>query len=174
MHLAELNVAQMIAPLDSPVMAGFVAELERINLLAESAPGYVWRLKGGEGPTDVVADFLDRLLLVNLSVWESREALWNFTYRSAHLPIMKRRREWFAHRKEPYMVMWWIPEGTIPTLAEAMDRLRRLREEGPGPEAFTFRDFYEPSGQRRLDAADKRPASGTGTTEKTPTGRAAS
>lgn len=159
MHLAQLNVARMVAPLDSPVMADFVANLERINRIAETTPGFVWRLKGGDGPTDTVPDANDERVLINLSVWRTRESLWDFTYRSPHLPIMRRRREWFEHLAEPYLVMWWIPEGTLPTLEEAMDRLRRLREEGPGPEAFTFRDFYEPSGERRPDAAHAPAAS---------------
>ena len=78
-------------------------------------------------------------MLIDLSVWEWREALWSYTYRSEHLRFMQRRREWFEPLRHPHLVMWSIPEGTIPTVPEAMDRLRRLREEGPGPEAFTFR-----------------------------------
>jgi hypothetical protein len=144
MHLALLNVAHMRASKDSPELAEFVAALEPLNILAEADPGFVWRLKGGDGPTDTVEHEYGDLLLINFSVWRSRESLWNYTYRSAHLPLMKRRREWFHRAAEPYLVMWWVPEGEIPTLAEAMARLDRLRAEGPGPEGFTFRDFYEP------------------------------
>ncbi|GGM59147.1 hypothetical protein GCM10010106_01150 [Thermopolyspora flexuosa] len=150
MHLAQLNVARMVAPLDSPVMADFVAGLEHINRLADSWPGFVWRLKGS-GPTGTTPDTEDERVLVNLSVWESREALWSYTYRSEHLRFMQRRREWFEPLRQPHLVMWWIPQGVIPTVPEAMERLRRLREEGPSPEAFTFRDFYEPTGERRLE-----------------------
>ncbi|MBB5135797.1 hypothetical protein HNP84_005541 [Thermocatellispora tengchongensis] len=143
MHLAQLNIAHMRAPKDSPELADFIALLEPINKIADNAPGFVWRLKGGDAPTDTVVHEYGDHLLINFSVWESREALWNFTYRSEHLPVLRRRREWFHHIAEPYSVMWWIPEGTIPGLDEGMSRLARLRERGPSPEAFTFRDFHE-------------------------------
>lgn len=146
MHLAQLNVAHMSAPLDSPRLADFVASLEPVNALSDAAPGFVWRLKGGDLPTDTVQHDYGDHLLINFSVWESRETLWNFVYRSPHLPVMRRRREWFERAAVPYTVMWWIPEGHVPTLEEGMERLELLRAKGPGPGAFTFRDFYEPDG----------------------------
>ncbi|GAA1020546.1 hypothetical protein Aple_078520 [Acrocarpospora pleiomorpha] len=142
MHLAQLNVAHLLAPLDSPQLAEFVALLEPVNLLSDSSPGFVWRLKGGDDPTDTVQHDYGDELVINFSVWESREALWNFVYRSRHLAVLQRRREWFQRVVVPYSVMWWWPEGEPPTLAEGMARLDRLRAEGPGPEAFTFKDFY--------------------------------
>ena len=45
-HLAQINIACTVAPLDNPVMHDFVANLDRINALADSASGFVWRLKG--------------------------------------------------------------------------------------------------------------------------------
>ncbi|MBO3752331.1 DUF3291 domain-containing protein [Streptosporangiaceae bacterium NEAU-GS5] len=141
MHLAELNVARLLAPLDAPQLASFVAALDPVNAMAEAAPGFLWRLKDEVAPT-VRHDYGDDLL-INCSVWESREALWNFTYRTSHLAFLQRRREWFSRMAEPFMVMWWVPPGSFPTAAQAMARLERLRAEGPGPEAFTFRSFYE-------------------------------
>ncbi|MFD1930413.1 DUF3291 domain-containing protein [Nonomuraea mangrovi] len=144
MHLAQLNVAHLRAPLDTPELADFVANLEPVNVLSDAAPGFVWRLKESEqDPTLTVQHDYGDHLVINFSVWESRETLWNFVYKSRHLAVLKRRREWFLQMAEPYTVMWWVPAGTIPTLAEGMDRLERLRAEGPGPEAFTFKDFYE-------------------------------
>ncbi|MGI5487522.1 DUF3291 domain-containing protein [Microtetraspora malaysiensis] len=145
-HLAQLNVAHLIAPLDSPQIADFVANLEPVNAVSDVAPGFVWRLKGGDQPTDTVVHDYGDDLLINFSVWESRETLWNFVYRSPHLPVLKRRREWFHRVAVPYTVMWWIPEGHIPSLEEGMARLDLLRAEGPGPEAFTFKEFYESDG----------------------------
>ncbi|SDK65406.1 DUF3291 domain-containing protein [Nonomuraea jiangxiensis] len=146
MHLAELNIAHLRAPIDSPELADFVADLEPVNAIADAAPGFVWRLKESEtDPTaTVVHDYGDHLLL-NFSVWESLESLWNYVYRSGHLASLRRRREWFLRMAEPYMVMWWIPEGHIPSLAEGMERLERLRTQGPSPEAFTFKDSYDSS-----------------------------
>ncbi|RBQ18930.1 DUF3291 domain-containing protein [Spongiactinospora rosea] len=154
MHLAELNIAHMRAPKESAVMAEFVAALAPLNALADEAPGFVWRLKGGEEPDATVIHGDD--VLINFSVWESRDTLWNYVYRTAHLPVMQRRREWFHRMATPYVVMWWIEEGVIPTLEEGMARLERLRAEGPGPQAFTFKNFYEPP--VAASAAASRPA----------------
>ncbi|MDF5753832.1 DUF3291 domain-containing protein [Spongiactinospora sp. TRM90649] len=143
MHLAQLNVAHMRAPKESAVMAEFVAALAPINALADTAPGFVWRLKGGEEPDATVTHAFGDHLLINYSVWEDRESLWNFVYRSGHLPVLQRRREWFHRVAEPYSVMWWVEEGVPPSLDEGMARLERLRAEGPGPQAFTFKEFYE-------------------------------
>jgi hypothetical protein len=144
MHLAQLNVAHLVAPIDSPELAAFVAALEPVNLIADSAPGFVWRMQASDDPTEVIKHEYGDDLLVNLSVWESREALWNFVYRSPHLDLLRRRREWFHRVAEPYTLMWWVPDGHRPSLAESMERLRLIRAQGPGPDAFTFKEFYEP------------------------------
>ncbi|NUO99225.1 MAG: DUF3291 domain-containing protein [Nonomuraea sp.] len=154
MHLAELNVAHLRAPIDAPELAEFVALLEPINAVADEAPGFVWRMKESESdPTATVTHDYGDHLLINFSVWESLETLWNYAYRSAHLDVLRRRREWFLRVAEPYMVMWWIPEGHIPTLAEGMARLERLKAEGPSPAAFTFKDSYTSSEAASLPAA---------------------
>jgi hypothetical protein len=146
-HLAQLNVGRLRRPLDSPESADFVAGLKPINALADASPGFVWRLtdEGGQDATSIHPDGDD--MIVNLSVWESREALWDFTYRSDHLEYVRRRREWFQRPTEPIMVLWWVPAGHIPSVEEALARLARLREAGPAPEAFTFRRPYEPDGR---------------------------
>ncbi|MEU3168104.1 DUF3291 domain-containing protein [Streptosporangium sp. NPDC006930] len=145
MHLAQLNIAHMRAPKDSPELASFMAGLDPLNRLAEADPGFVWRLKGGDGPEDTVEHIYGDHLLINYSVWRSRDALWSYVYRSDHLAFLQRRREWFLRIAEPYSVMWWIPEGYEPTLPEGMERLERLRAEGPTLEAFTFKNFYDSS-----------------------------
>ncbi|MEV0199944.1 DUF3291 domain-containing protein [Nonomuraea sp. NPDC050691] len=154
MHLAQLNIAHLRAPIDGPELSSFVELLEPINDLADAAPGFVWRLKESEeDPTaTVIHDYGDHLI-INFSVWESIDALWTFVYRSAHLGVLRRRREWFLRMAEPYTVMWWVPEGYVPTLTEAMERLERLRTHGSGPEAFTFQEPYESSEAANLPAA---------------------
>ncbi|GAA4949864.1 DUF3291 domain-containing protein [Nonomuraea thailandensis] len=154
LHLAELNIAHLRAPADSPELAEFIALLEPVNAVADTAPGFVWRLKESESdPTALVVHDYGDHLVTNFSVWESLESLWNFTYRSEHLAVLRRRREWFLRMMEPYMVMWWVPAGEIPTLAEGMRRLERLRSQGPSPEAFTFKDAYDSSEAASLPAA---------------------
>jgi hypothetical protein len=141
-HLAQLNVARFLMPLDDPSMAGFVEMLDPINELADGAPGFVWRLQTEEGNATSIHAFADDLLLINMSVWESVEALADFVYRSPHVEVMRRRREWATRMAEAYMCLWWIPAGEIPTIDEAIERLDGLREYGPTPRAFTFKKRF--------------------------------
>ncbi|MGI5228599.1 DUF3291 domain-containing protein [Actinoallomurus sp. CA-142502] len=145
-HLAQLNVGRLCHPLDTAEAAGFVTGLEPINALADNSPGFVWRLVDEEGRDATAIRPYGDDMIVNLSVWESFQALWDFTYRSDHLEYIRRRREWFTRMAEPFTVLWWVPAGHLPSVEEALSRLTRLREAGPAPEAFTFRHRYEPDG----------------------------
>jgi hypothetical protein len=138
-NLAQLNIATMREPVGSPVMADFFASLDRINALADAAPGFVWRLEG-DPPENPFGD----MTLVNLSVWRSVEALSDYVHKSAHVEIMRRRREWFARLPEASMVLWWVPAGHVPTVREAANRLAVLRQAGPTPDAFTFATRFDP------------------------------
>ncbi len=142
-ELAQLNVAAMKAPLDSPAMADFVANLDRINELAEHSPGFVWRLQSDDGDATAFRPLGDHVL-VNLSVWADVASLSRYVYGTAHVEVMRRRREWFDRMAAAYMVLWWVPAGHRPTVEEALARLERLRTAGPGPGAFTFAQAYGP------------------------------
>ena len=146
-RLAQINIAKFRAPIDSPLIAGFVDMLDPINALADAAPGFVWRLQTDEGNATSIHAFDDDLILVNMSMWDSVEALNAFVYRSPHFEMFRRRREWTEHMERPYIALWWIPAGTIPTVEEGKRRLDALNERGPTPEAFTFTTtFPAPSG----------------------------
>jgi hypothetical protein len=136
-HLAQINIAELKAPLDSPELKDFVDNLDRINALAESSAGFEWRLKGDGNDATSLRPLGDNVI-VNMSVWRDVDALKNFVYLTPHVEIMKRRREWFARMANAYMVLWWVPSGHQPTVAEAVARLQRLREHGASAEAFTF------------------------------------
>ena len=140
-ELAQLNIALMVAPLDSPPLREFVDNIDRINGLAESSPGYVWRLQTEDGDATALRPFGEEYL-VNLSVWQDIESLSGFVYRSAHIEIMRRRKEWFRKIRDAYTVLWWIPAGHRPSVAEAKAKLECLRDRGPTPEAFTFKSSY--------------------------------
>lgn len=143
MHeLAQLNIGVIRAPMDSPVMAEFANNLDRINALAEASPGFVWRLQTDEGNATAIRPFEDENLLVNMSVWRDVESLKAYVYGSLHFQFMRRRREWFELMKEAYLVLWWVPRGHRPEIAEAIAKLERLKAQGPGPEAFTFADPF--------------------------------
>ncbi|WP_131738334.1 DUF3291 domain-containing protein [Actinomadura roseirufa] len=141
-HLAQFNVATLRLPLDDPGMVDFVALLDPMNALADGAPGFVWRLveEGRPDATGMRPAGAD--VIINFSVWESRESLWDFVYRSGHLETMRRRREWFHRHADAHLVLWWIPAGHVPSVGEAMERLALLRSMGPSPRAFTFGSAY--------------------------------
>jgi hypothetical protein len=143
-ELAQLNIGVIRGPIDSPVMAQFVANLDRINALAERAPGFVWRLQTEAGNATAIRPFPDENVAINLSVWRDVESLNAFVYRSAHVEIMRRRKEWFERMSEAFLVLWWVREGHRPSVQEAIARLETLRAQGPTPEAFTFRQPFAP------------------------------
>jgi len=148
-HLAQANIGRIRAPLDAPIMEGFRSQLDPINALADRTPGFVWRLKTEDGNAMAIRpDPTDDRMAINMSVWESLASLQQFVYQSAHVMTMRDRRQWFEPIEGPILVLWWIPAGHIPTLAEALERLGYLKQHGPSPEAFTFRaPFPSPDGQ---------------------------
>ncbi len=143
-ELAQFNVGRARGSMDDPVMAGFVAALDRINALGEASPGFVWRLKDDTGNATSIRAFDDPLVIVNLTVWTSAEALSEFVYRSAHVGPFRRRREWFEPYGGPSLVLWWVPAGHRPTVDEAKERLGRLAADGATPAAFTLKATFPP------------------------------
>ena len=124
-------------------MEGFVSRLDTINALAESYDGFVWRLKDDSGNATNIVAFDDPMLIVNMSVWESPEQLKHYVYKSAHVEVMRMRKEWFELMKAAYYVLWWIPAGHEPSLAEAKAKLELLQKDGPTPAAFDFKNLFE-------------------------------
>jgi hypothetical protein len=149
-HLAQLNIARFMKPAEHPDNADFVNNLDRVNAIAETQPGFVWRLTGdGNDALDIKA-FDDPNIAANMSVWTSMESLADFVYRNEeHLAIMRRRREWFEKMKF-HLVLWWVEAGHIPSLVEAKERLKTLITNGPCARAFTFRSPYPPPSGREV------------------------
>ncbi len=143
-QLAQLNIAQPLASLDSPVLSEFVENLDRINAMAEAAPGFIWRLVDMSDDDFVI--FGDDFI-VNLSVWDSIESLHQFVYKSGHVEIMRRKKEWFERMPRAHMVLWWIPAGQFPTVDGANEKLLHLQKEGPTQKAFTFRQAFVNPGE---------------------------
>ena len=145
-HLAQVNVGRLSAPLDSEQIRPFM------ELLAPSTPSPTPRpassgaCRRDAGDATGVRIDPDPQLAINLSVWESREALWDYVYRSPHLEVLRRRREWFDRHAQMHMALWWIEAGTLPTVDEALARVDHVRAHGPTPHAFTFKQAYEPDG----------------------------
>jgi hypothetical protein len=143
-ELVELNIARAVAPLDHPAMADFVANLDRVNALGDASPGFVWRLQDESGAATSIRAFEDPRIIVNLTVWSSIEALREYAYRSAHVEVFRRRREWFTPLDGPSLVLWWVPAGHRPTVAEAKERLEHLASDGPTAAAFTLKATFPP------------------------------
>lgn len=142
-HLAQYNVARLLKPLDDPSIAEFVENLEPINSLADAAPGIVWRHQTEDGDSTAVRPYDDDEIIINFSVWTDPDSLHDYTYKSDHVKVLRKRREWFESHLQAHLVMWWVPAGHIPSVAEADDRLGLLRKHGPTPEAFTFRKRFD-------------------------------
>lgn len=147
-HIAQMNVATALYAQDDRRIARFYAQLDEINALADISPGFVWRLQSDSGnATDIqVSD--NPLFLINMSVWETVEALFDFAYKSAHRLVVADRREWFERPDGAYQVLWWVPAGHHPSVEEGLERLRMLRESGPTPQAFSFNRKFPPPGER--------------------------
>ena len=140
--LAQVNIMRLRAPLDSPELAAFVAALDPVNALAEQAPGFVWRLKTEEGNSTALRIFEDDTLVVNMSTWRSLQTMTDYVYRTAHAAIMQRRREFALPMTEASVALWWVPGGHRPTIAEAEERLGRLRAHGPTELAFGIKSPF--------------------------------
>jgi Domain of unknown function (DUF3291) len=140
-HLAQLNIARLLEPLESLRLADFVAALDEVNAVADSAPGFVWRLQSESGNATDIRPWGDDVI-VNMSVWESVEALRSYVYGPAHAAVLRRRRDWFSALGAPHLVLWWVPVDHLPDLDEAHARLEMLERAGPTAEAFTLREPF--------------------------------
>lgn len=141
--LAQLNVARLRAPLEDPSVAGFVSQLDAVYAAAESAHGFVWRLRAEDG-TALMRASPDSRLIVTMSVWESIDALHDYVYDGVHHAPLRNRAEWFEKLDGPSLVLWWVPRGTRPRVEQGMARLKYLARNGPTPLAFTFKDCFPP------------------------------
>jgi hypothetical protein len=153
MHLAELNIGKFKYPTSDVRMAGFMDNLDRVNALAERAEGFIWRLvsDGSNNATDL--RYGDDDYAVNMSVWTDVKSLGNYVFKTVHVQIYKSRGEWFEKLDKPHMVFWWVPEGYIPTLKEAIDKLEDLQKNGPSENAFGWAEVMDVERMRSLRCA---------------------
>ena len=145
-HLAQINVGRLVAPEGDAAVQPFFEALDRVNALAETSPGFVWRLQDGMGNATGIKVTDDPLFILNMSVWTDADALFDFVYRSAHTPVMARRREFFGRFEGSYQALWWIAAGTIPTINDGLARLWQLDRFGPTSQAFTFKSRFPAPG----------------------------
>ena len=141
-HLAQMNVGHMVDEADSPALAGFMAQLDAINALADAAPGFVWRLQGEGGNATGIRPRENSRFIVNMSVWTDVECLFTYVYQTRHREVMVGRRAWFERPEGAYQVLWWVRAGHVPTVEQGLARLAVLQAEGPSPAAFTFKSVF--------------------------------
>lgn len=141
-HIAQINIARTLAPLTDPIMAEFVAQLAPINVLADRSPGFVWRLQSEIGDATSIRAYEDDSIIVNLTVWESVDALHEYVYKSAHHRVLRDRKRWFQKFDGPYYALWWVPVGQLPSTEEGKERLDYLRKHGDTAYAFSFKHVF--------------------------------
>lgn len=146
-HLAQINIAEAKAEMESELMSGFVARLDEINALADLAPGFVWRMQAEEDNAIASNVFGNPLMLINISVWENIDALKTYVYRSAHVELIQDRDAWFDKLRAAHQALWWIPRGHLPSPQEGKARLDHIQLHGPTPQAFTFAKPFSPMQQ---------------------------
>ncbi|WP_273567538.1 DUF3291 domain-containing protein [Maribacter halichondriae] len=143
-YFAQINIARMLTPIDDPIMADFVNNLDRINTLAERSPGFVWRLKDENDNAASINVFNDNFMIINMSVWKDKKSLFDFTYSLDHVEIFKRRKEWFEKMTDMHMALWYVRNGYDPTPQDAKARLNYLNQYGETPYAFSFKSEFSP------------------------------
>jgi hypothetical protein len=141
-RIAQVNIARMLVPMDHPIMADFVAQLPPINALADESPGFVWRLQSESGDATSIKVYDDDMIIINLTVWESVNALREFVYKSAHSGVLRDRKRWFEKFDGPSYALWWVPAAHIPTPEKAREKLEHLRAHGDTPLAFSFKNIF--------------------------------
>lgn len=141
--LAQINVAKLLKPEGDPQVQEFFDNLDQINALAEQSEGFLWRLKEEEGGNATGLEFSpDPNLIVNMSVWQDADTLFNFVYRSAHTPIMAKRRQWFERAVDSYQALWWVKRDHEPTIEEGLAKIWLIDRFGPTPQAFHFKSRF--------------------------------
>ncbi len=147
MHIAQINVGRLVAPEDAPEVKGFFDNLDRVNALADKSPGFIWRLQAEAGNATDIKPTADPHFIVNMSVWETPEALFAFVYKSDHTSVLVKRRDWFERPEAAYQALWWIARGHAPSIEEGLSKLWHLDRFGPTPHAFTFKTRFAAPGE---------------------------
>jgi hypothetical protein len=141
-HLAQINIAKLLEPIDSPLLEDFVGDLDRINEIADKSIGFVWRLKDDTGNATNINPFDDSSFIVNMSVWETVDDLKDFVYNSGHMEVFRKRTKWFERMKTPHMALWWVKVGDYPTAEDGKNKLLELEKYGETASSFSFKELF--------------------------------
>lgn len=142
-YLAQINIAKLLEPIDSPLLEDFVGDLDRINEIADKSTGFVWRLKDDTGNATNINPFDDSSFIVNMSVWETVDDLKDFVYNSGHMEVFRKRTKWFERMKTPHMALWWVKVGDYPTAEDGKNKLLELEKYGETVSSFSFKKLFD-------------------------------
>lgn len=146
--IAQINLARIRAPLNDPLMEGYVNQRKAMDTLARNSPGFIWRRNGAGSDAKETDLYEDQTIIANVSVWARLEDYANFVYKSGHLEVLKHRYKWFQPFDGPYQALWWVPQGHLPPPEEARERLEYLRVHGETPYAFSLKNAFPPPDER--------------------------
>lgn len=138
-NLAQLNIGRLVAEPGDPRVAEFMAALDLVNGLGKRSDGFIWMMEGsGEPGTGNTATKIDGdpRFVSNLTLWRDAASLEKFVWLTVHRRFYERRAEWFELLGDQHFVMWWVPEGALPSLEEGLARLDHLRTHGDSDHAF--------------------------------------
>ena len=139
--LAHINIGMLKAPIDDPMITDFAKNLDKINAIAEAAPGFIWRLKDENNNATSFNPYNNELIVVNISVWVNLKALKDYAYHTDHMAFFKRRHEWFKPMDQAHMCLWWTELEAMPDAEEGKRRLDYYWDNGPTQFAFDFRSY---------------------------------
>ncbi len=158
-YLAEFNFGELKHPWDDPRVADFANNLDMVNGVAARADGFVWRLSDA----DMEAQQLDpngafggnERIASTLSVWRDAQSLLTFVFNTVHKQFYARRREWYESKNNGNLVLWWIPAGTYPSVADGMERFEYWLSHGDTDHAFGWKHLPEAKswGYQRCEGA---------------------
>jgi heme-degrading monooxygenase HmoA len=139
-HLAHFNWAILADDPGTDRVAGFENAVDKVHIVAERAPGFVWRHLADEREAAIEIGwplFTETpRLIASFSVWETPDAFRHYVYQTVHGAFLRRSEEWFEARPKPNHVLWFLPAGQIPTIADARDKVDQYLAQGPGRDVF--------------------------------------
>ena len=154
-ELAQINIGRLLHPPGDQRVQEFFDNIDRVNELAEASDGFCWRLQDDGGDATGILVGPDPSLIVNMSVWRDADTLFDFAYRSAHTPVMAKRRQWFERPAGAHQALWWVEAGRRPSVEEGLSKLWLIDRYGPSPQAFTFKSRFPVPGQEGPPADHK-------------------
>ena len=105
-----------------------------VNGLAQRSDGFIWMID--DETMDAVQNDPNGALASRpgtastLSVWRDPRSLWHFVEKTLHAKFMAKHDDWFVPGDRSHLVIWDVPDGHRPTVAEGMGQWAALQSNG--------------------------------------------